>query len=307
MKGLLTSWRATLGAMVFALTAVGTSSVLAGEAGRVTADGAMGQWEALEATETDDGLAMADDQDELEADTLPLAQRYVPPPPRGRYYRPVGPRWGYRIVPPPIFAPGWFGLYFLGHPPAPPPEAPRAREEVRRPDFRHVNEYSLGITGGAYYGTYQYGEYGDYSDPGLRVTLRYRNTPVVGSELAIGMFGSNMRFDGPGTNARSDVPVQLSAMVHMFPRSPIQPYLLLGATANMRTYEYVDSAGNFGDPYTELRVGPHLGLGVEFLIGDRIGATLDARRIIYTMVDRTIPAQTYQRDATVMGGLNFYF
>ncbi len=234
------------------------------------------------------------------------------PPPRRRYYRPYRPRWSFRILPPPIFAPGWFGIYFLGRPaPAAPREAPTESPPAKpaKPDFRHVGEYSLSMTGGGLSGFRYIGgnAYAETNDAGLRLALNYRKTPVVGSEISVGLFGTGMRLDDNGSEARTDVPIQLSAVFHLFPRAPIQPYVLFGGTATLRNWQYVYDDGTLGDPYSELRVGPHLGFGLEVLIGDRVGITLDGRRIIYTMVDREVIDQSGLRDGTFTGGLNLYF
>ncbi len=242
----------------------------------------------------------------LDQDQIDLAQRYAPPPPRYRHYRVYRPYWRVRVVPPPLFAPGWFGFYFLGV--QPPPQAttppPRRPAAPPPPDFRHLRQYSLGVSAGAYGGQYLNGP--EYSDPGLRFTLSYRNAPVLGAELAVGLYGTNMRYDGMGSDARSDIPIQLSAVLHAFPRSPIQPYFLFGATGDIRTYrKYTGS--DYGDLYSELRVGPHLGLGVEFLVGRNVSITVDGRSIYYTLIDRRAADQTVQNDVTGTLGMNFYF
>lgn len=293
------------------------SSTFLGAAGAAQAEEpvAADEVRTLEVAMSDDGLAEVDELGNVDADgsseELSLAGRYVPVPAHSyRPYRIYRPSYQFRVVPPPIFVPGWWGLYMWGNPPPPPPAAREPepqREAPRRPDFSHEKEYSLSVTGGAYAGSYRATGGDAYQDPGLRVGLKYRNTPVVGAELSVGMFGSGMRLDGMGSTARQDIPVQFSATLNAFPNSPLQPYLLFGATANFRTYSYLDSSGTFGDPYTEVRVGPHIGLGLEMMVGERVSASVDARRIVYTMVDREVIDQTGQDDMSVTGGLNFYF
>jgi len=255
----------------------------------------------------------------LDSDGLMSLGQYAPPPPR-RYYGPTyryyRPAWRLRVIPPPIFAPGWFGLYFFGNPPPPPvatPEyAPVPNQEVapapapKVQDFRHVGEYSVSLMGGMHDTAYALtGQ--EVADPGARVALRYRNAPSLGAELAVGMYGSNLRFDNNGTDQRSDMPFQLSALIYAFPRSPIQPYLLLGATGNMRTYKYMYDNGTLGDSYTEVRAGIHGGLGLELNVADKVSFSVDTRRVIYTMVDRSVSGQTVPTDRQITGGLNFYF
>ena len=65
--------------------------------------------------------------------------------------------------------------------------------------------------------------------------------------------------------------------------------------------------GELSDHYTELRVGPHVGVGVELLIGDRVSVLVDGRSVLYTMVDRSVADQTFKNDLSLTGGLNFYF
>ncbi len=240
----------------------------------------------------------------LDMGQLDLAHRYGPPPPRYRHYRVYRPYWRVRVVPPPLFAPGWFGFYFLGVQP-PPPAAPAPRAATPPPpDFRHVRQYSLTVSAGAYGGQYLSGP--EYSDPGVRFALAYRNAPVVGAEFAVGLFGSDMRYDGMGSDVRSDIPIQLSVVLHAFPRSPIQPYFLFGGTGDLRTYRKYNGA-EYGDLYGELRVGPHVGLGIEFLVGRNVSITVDGRSIHYTLIDRRAADQTVQNDVTGTLGMSFYF
>lgn len=266
----------------------------------------------LEAS-SEDAVALHFEDEGLEA----LGQ-YAPPPPRSyapryRYYRPS---WRLRVLPPPIFAPGWFGVYFFGNPPPPPAYAP-APAPVPQPeaqavapapvkDFRHVGEYSVSLTAGMYSTTYAMtGE--TMADPGVRVALRYRNAPSLGAEVGMGSFGSNMRFDEQGTQQRADIPMQVSALLYAFPQAPIQPYLVLGATGNLRTYEYMVQPGVFSDSYSEFRAGVHGGLGLELHVGDTVSFSMDARRVLYTLVDRSVLDQTELSDMQVTGGLNVYF
>lgn len=269
----------------------------------------------------DDGLALelaADASSDVDMSTdengLMSLGQYAPPPPRRYYgpsYRYYRPAWRLRVLPPPLFAPGWFGLYFFGNPPPPPPtqyapapapEAPVARTQ----DFRHVGEYSVSLMAGMHDTAYAITGQA-VADPGARVALRYRNAPSLGAELALGMYGSNLRFDDRGTDQRTDMPIQLSALIYAFPRSPIQPYLVLGATGNMRTYKFMYENGTLGDSYTEVRAGVHGGLGVDLNVGDRVSFSLETRRVIYTMVDRSVAGQTVPTDRQITGGLNLYF
>lgn len=245
--------------------------------------------------------------DDLDNDALSFSQHYGPPPPRYQHYHVYRPYWRVRVVAPPLFAPGWFGFYFLGVQPPPPPRpvATTPPPAPRRPDFRHVRQYSLGVTAGAYSGTY-YADGAVYNDPGLRFSLSYRNAPVLGAELSIGLFGTNMRYDGMGSDVRSDIPIQMSAVLHAFPRYPIQPYFLFGATGDVRTYRKYDGI-DYGSLYSEFRVGPHAGIGIEFLVGQNMSITVDGRSVYYTLIDRRSEGQTFQNDVVATGGLNFYF
>lgn len=145
-----------------------------------------------------------------------------------------------------------------------------------------------------------------YDDPGVRFALSYRNAPSLSGELSVGMFGSNMRLDGTGDDVRSDVPIQISAILHAFPRSPIQPYFLFGGTGNIRTYRGY-AGDDMGNLYSEFRVGPHVGIGLECLIGDKVSLTLDGRSILYTLSAEQTLDETYNNDVTGTMGLNFYF
>src|SRR5687768_6629681 len=111
MNGLLSGWRAVIGSVLGSRVVVSPVVVSSVVLSLVTGGTALASEEVSDASVEravagDDGYAMSDDADALDQDTLPLAQRYAPPPPRPRRYRPYAPYYHYRIVPPPIFAPG---------------------------------------------------------------------------------------------------------------------------------------------------------------------------------------------------------
>lgn len=257
----------------------------------------------------------------------PLGQYARPYRVYGPSYRAYRPGWRVRVLPP-VMAPGWFGVYFFGNPPPPPtttyvtpppvatpgyvapaPAPAPIPAEVQK-DFRHVNHFSIGLSAGAYISTYQpKGDngYDRNADPGFRFSLKYRNAPALGAEVSVGMFGSNLRLDGEGAEQRRDVPIQVSAMVYFFPKFPIQPYLVLGGSANLRTYAKMYDNGTLGDPYKEVRAGVHGGLGVEMHVGPNVSFTAEGRRVLYTMIDHSVVDQTKSSDSILTGGMSFYF
>lgn len=328
MKAQRRFWK-TLGQIGMACGLLGISSVAAADEAGTQAESPAAEsvGEALVLEYTDpvlssqalDGLGM--DEGLLE----PLGQYARPGRVYGPGYRAYRPGWRVRVLPP-VMAPGWFGVYFFGNPPPPPTTtyvtpppvavpgqvapAPAPMPAEVQKDFRHVNSFSVGISAGAYSSAYQAtGDRGEdrNADPGLRFALKYRNAPALGAELSVGMFGSNLRLDGEGAEQRKDVPIQLSAMIYAFPKFPIQPYLILGGSANMRTYAYMYDNGTLGDPYKEIRAGVHGGLGVELHVGPNVSFTAEGRRVLYTMIDRSVSDQTRSSDSMFTGGLSFYF
>jgi opacity protein-like surface antigen len=99
------------------------------------------------------------------------------------------------------------------------------------------------------------------------------------------------------------VPVQVSALVYLVPRGPIQPYLLAGVGWY---YHHVDPRG--ADSHTDEEFGYHGGAGVDFPLDPWWVLTADFR--YYALADQVEGRSLRDIDADgwqVWGGFTFYF
>jgi hypothetical protein len=178
----------------------------------------------------------------------------VPPPPPVVYVPPpavyVPPPVIYTPPPPPVI---------VTAPPPPVVAAPAAPPE--RPFVRHRG-LGLGVrASGGYDGSTQVGMYGGGA------LLRYIASPRFGLELTADGYGG----EGYGGAERTEFPITINALWFLNPRSRAQLYLLGGLGVSIAQ---VEQHGETDDP---VYGGGQLGIGVEFLLGNHIGLTLDAR------------------------------
>jgi len=131
-----------------------------------------------------------------------------------------------------------------------------------RPMVRHRG-FGFGVRGGAgFVGAADVGNFGG------GVVARYIASPRFGVELTVDAYG------GTGYTGNVDVvefPVTLNGLWFINPRNRVQLYLVGGLGVSFGSVEAngVEDSPVYG--------GGELGLGVEFLIGQHVGLTLDAR------------------------------
>ncbi len=144
------------------------------------------------------------------------------------------------------------------------PAAPARPPRLQRP-FRRHRGFGFGArAGGGYAGISDIGMYGG------GVVVRYNTGPRVGIELTVDAFGGT----GYAGAERLEFPITLNALWYLNPRSRFQIYLLGGLGISIAE---VEQNGYTDDP---IYGGGQLGLGVELLLGDHFGITLDARGFI---------------------------
>jgi hypothetical protein len=123
---------------------------------------------------------------------------------------------------------------------------------------------------------------------GAGAVLRYIANPRFGLELAV---------DVNGCEEAIVVPIELSGLVFFNTRGRVQPYLVAGVDFNIIAPN--DRVASF------LYAGGHFGVGLEILVGRRLGITLDARTFVQGL------AHSVEKDVeygvTVNTGFNFYF
>ena len=207
------------------------------------------------------------------------------------------------MTPPPVYS------RYQAVPPASPRVAPRQERAAPRRGALHVGESSFGISGMTHRSQYANGE--GYSDPGLRFTLKHRNTKHVGVELSGGMAGTNFYSLEGRSDRRVSIPVQLSASYHLFPKSSIQPYGLVGLTLEARDFQQVAYDGGAfyysEERFQDMRMGSHVGLGLEWMLGEDLSLNADARWVNFSLASDQSLEQTSPYGLTTNIGLNFFF
>jgi opacity protein-like surface antigen len=137
--------------------------------------------------------------------------------------------------------------------------------------------FSVGLTTGSYASGYDLG--GEFSDFGLGVTTRFRPVEGLGFELAYSVHDET--FDGD--TQRTTTMLAPSVQVFAAPWSRISPYATVGVTFAERAYDDVWTDG-FEEYTTQLNdssFGPHVGIGLEFALGQNAAINFEARAIGY--------------------------
>lgn len=211
-----------------------------------------------------------------------------PPPPPGApppvvIYQPVP------LAPPPhvvIVTPGYGYGYGYGYRPAPP------RVTYPRPQPRLESEWGLNLrVEGAAIGR----PANAYYSPGLAgvgMSLRYRPVPAFAFDLGADIL-TGVDYNG---FSRTEVPLSLSGLLYLNPRSRVQLYLEGGAQysrAEVRSDQASSllvpvTGGQYGATYTYL--GGHGGLGLEFRLSRRVALNVDGLGFVRKRVgDITTP------------------
>lgn len=195
--------------------------------------------------------------------------------------------------------------------PAPPPRAVvvhddrGARSDGGRDQPRgldRTNSFSVGLRTGSYLGGYDNGA--SYGDFGLGLAARYRPDESLGFELAYGVHSDSWNEE----SERTTRPLTASAELFAFPRSTVSPYAIGGLTYTSRTIDEtlsLDSRTTQSVQTEEALFGPHVGVGIEFAVGEQASLNFEGRATHYLNVssdDLTSPAAL---QGTM--GLNFYF
>jgi opacity protein-like surface antigen len=160
---------------------------------------------------------------------------------------------------------------------------------------------AVGVRSGSYLGAYEGSE--GYGDFGLGLTARYRPEEAFGLELAVSKHDETW---GTGTE-RSQMVSSASAQLFATPWSRVSPFLTGGLTMNNRSVDetYFDSQGMQTYEGNDTVWGPHVGLGIEFGIGQNVALDFEARAIGYVNNgpdDPTVPGAVQ-----TSGGLLVHF
>jgi opacity protein-like surface antigen len=163
------------------------------------------------------------------------------------------------------------------------------------------NSFSIGLNGGTYASGYDSG--GGYSDLGLGLMAQWRPVEAVGLEFA----WSHTSHSWDEGSERVNSPTQASVNVYAFPWTRVSPYASLGLTWNSRSINdtYWDGRAYQTALVDDTLFGPHVGLGMEFALGDSAALDFEGKYISYVDKD----PDDLSAPAAVQGtmGLNFYF
>jgi hypothetical protein len=140
---------------------------------------------------------------------------------------------------------------------------------IERPYRRHRGFGFGARVGGGYAGLSDIGMYGG------GINLRYTASPSVGIELTVDAFGGT----GYAGAERTEFPITLNVLWYLNPRSRFQVYILGGLGISIAE---VEQNGYTDDP---LYGGGEIGLGLELLLGNHFGITLDARGFVRTRMN----------------------
>lgn len=259
----------------------------------------------------------------------PAEPEPAPPPPnvgvrRPHYGQPMGPPPVVMYQPPAqppqviILTPGYgYGYgYGYGHPvrQVPPPPA------ASRPQWRSEFGFNMRVEGV----TLGHSTAGGVASGmgGVGMSLRYRPVPAFAFDLGIDLLAGN---DYNGFQ-RTEVPISLSGMLYLNPRSRVQVYLQGGANfsrAQVRSdtpapqLSVVDGGSQYGTTY--MYFGGQGGGGFEFRLSRRVALNLDVLGFVRKRIGDTehTPAEftdprTHQTTNTsggalMRGGLTFWW
>jgi hypothetical protein len=252
----------------------------------------------------------------------PVVRRRPPPPPAGAYgpppvviYQPVPVGPPTQII---VVTPGYgYGYgYPYGRPrppvaaPAPPPP-PKPRWQSEFGLNLRVEGVALGKPAGS---TVNAGL------GGVGMSLRYRPVPHFAFDLGVDMLAGT---DYNGFQ-RTEVPVSLSGILFVNPRSRVQLYLLGGGTISRAQVRSgvpapqlgpVDGGSEYGATYTY--AGGQGGGGFEFRLSRRVALDLDAVGFVRKRIDdgqapefidpKTGQTTNVSGGALIRGGINFWW
>ena len=253
--------------------------------------------------------------DEPEAPAEPAQ----PPPPARRQRRAPPPEVVYQQVPEPppqviIVTPG-YGQYH--HPVRPVPPPPVAEPQHRR----WHPEFGLNLRAeGAAFGGRSSGASGAAGMGGVGLSLRYRPVPAFAFDLGVDVLAGH-DFNG---FQRVEVPITLSGLIYLNPRSRVQVYLLGGAHISRAQVRYdrpakqlslTDDGTEYGADYTYF--GGQGGGGLEFRVSRRVALNLDVVGFVRKRIDdgrlpefideRTQQTTNTSGGALIRGGLTFWW
>lgn len=255
---------------------------------------------------------------ELEEPEAPAEPAPAPPPPVRRQRRAPPPEVVYQPVPEPppqviVVTPGYGGYHRPVRPVPPPP--------VAEPQRRWHPEIGLNLRAeGVALGGHGSGASGLAGMGGVGLSLRYRPVPAFAFDFGVDVLAGH---DYNGFQ-RVEVPLTLSGLIYLNPRSRVQVYLLGGmhiSRAQVRSdfaakqLSLTDDGTQFGADYTYF--GGQGGGGLEFRVSRRVALNLDVVGFVRKRIDegrlpefideRTGQTTNTSGGALIRGGLTFWW
>lgn len=177
--------------------------------------------------------------------------------------------------------------------------APASEEPSRA--FDRSSSFAVGLKGGSFLSGYDDG--GSYGDMGMGLTARFRPVEAVGFEAS--WMRHSQSWDA--VSERSNSPFSVSAQLFAFPWARLSPFATAGLTWNRQTLNdtYFNGLEEVTVTSQETRFGPHVGLGMEFALGERAALDLEARYISDMNHDAEDPTRKGAMQASA--GIVFHF
>lgn len=163
---------------------------------------------------------------------------------------------------------------------------PRPVLHMPRREFVRHRGFGFGARAGAGYAATE-----EITNFGGGAVARFIASPRFGIEITGDVYGGA---GYTGDVERVEIPVTVNALWFVNPRHRVQLYLLGGLGVSFAAIE----AAN-GDEDTPVYGGGELGVGVEFLLGNHIGLTLDVRGFLRgRMNERELPESSPAYDGS---------
>jgi len=232
--------------------------------------------------EVDD--AAVGDGIEVEGDEEAIHIRVPPPEPGTKDTRVI------EVRPDPDGGPAQVIIYEKGRPltadrgaPDVPAAPPKSRGKKHRRVHRH-RRWGMNLrVNGILLPRYRDDVQSDAGMAGIGFSMRYRPTPMFAVDFSTDFIGG---IDANGLE-RQELPLGMTAMVYVNPRSIAQFYLLAGMNLTFaRVFSDVEQPNlrdATGDDYTY--IGGHGGLGLEFRVAPLVGINLDGLAFIRGRTD----------------------
>lgn len=220
--------------------------------------------------------------DEVAVDSEGPVTVVIPPPRPGREGEPRV----FEYHPDPNGGPGQVIVYEDGaRPPRVTVEPPEKPERQRKRRWHRHRRWGMNLrVDGVLMPRFREDVDADSGMAGLGLSLRYRPTPAFAIDMSADFLGG---IDANGYE-RQELPLGLTGMLYVNPRSIAQFYLMAGMNWSFaRVYSDAPLANHLADGTSDEYVyfGGHGGMGLEFRVAPLVGINLDGLAFVRTRTD----------------------